>query len=227
MENLSTTIGSKGIIKRNEYVRILVQCLYSLGYEKSAACLELESGISCISSEFKLLESLVLGADWEGCIENLYGIKEMTDDKRDDALFLVSKQSVLECLLRGDDSLALSLLRKQISKLKVGKEKAHMLAFTLFSLGEIGLNNVLNDVDIFLELRRNLINELEKLLPPPITVPERRLEYLVDKVVGSQIDSCIYHNSLDPLSIYKDHRCGRDKIPTETVQVCEFNLFHV
>lgn len=220
MENLTTMIGTKGLIKRHEFVRILVQCLYSLGYEKSAACLELESGISCKSSEFKLIESLVLDADWEGCIENLYGIKGMTEEQRDAALFLVSQQFLLECLGRGDDSLALSLLRKQISKLKVGREKVHKLAFSLFSLGELGLDKVHgDDGDVFQELRRSLINELEKVLPPPITLPDRRLEYLVEKVVGSQIDSCIYHNSLDPVSIYKDHRCGRDQIPTETVQI--------
>ncbi|CAI9287668.1 unnamed protein product [Lactuca saligna] len=69
------------------------------------------------------------------------------------------------------------------------------------------------------ELRRNLVNELEKLLPPPITVPDRRLEHLVERVVGSKIYSCIYHNSMDPVLIYKDHFCGRDKIPTKTIQI--------
>ncbi|XP_024982023.1 WD repeat-containing protein WDS homolog [Cynara cardunculus var. scolymus] len=219
MENLSMVIGSKGLIKRNEFVRILIQCLYSLDYEKSAACLELESGISFKSAELKLLESLVLSADWEGCIDSLYGIRDMTDEQRDAALFLVSQQYLLESLGRGDDSLALSLLRKQISKLQVGREKVHKLAFSLFSPGELGLNEVHEDGDVFQKLRRNLINELEKLLPPPITVPDRRLEHLVEKVVCSQIDSCIYHNSLDPVSIYGDHRCGRDQIPTETVQI--------
>lgn len=219
MENLPTMIGSKGLIKRHEFVRILIQCLYSIGYEKSAACLESESGISCKSSEFKLLESLVLDADWEGCINNIYGITELTDEQRDAALFLVCQQFLLECLGRGDDSLALSVLRKQISKLQVGKEKVHKLASSLFSLGELGLDKVHDGVDVFQELRKKLINELEKLLPPPMTLPDRRLEYLVDTVVGSQLDSCIYHNLADPVSIFKDHRCGRDQIPTETVQI--------
>ncbi|KAI3760218.1 hypothetical protein L1987_50609 [Smallanthus sonchifolius] len=219
MENLTTMVGPKGVIKKHEFVRILIQCLYSLGYDKSAASLESESRISCKSSEFKRLESLVLGADWEGCIANIYGIKEMTDEQRDTALFLVSKQYFLECLGRGDDSLALSLLRKQISKLQVGREEVHMLAFGLLSLGELGLNKVHDDSDVSQELRNFLINELGKLIPPPITVPDRRLEHLVERVVGSQIDSCIYHNSLDHVSIYKDHRCGRDQIPTETVQI--------
>lgn len=218
MENLATKIGPKGLIEKDEFVRILIQCLYSLGYEKSAACLELESSISYKSAEFKLLESLITDADWEGCINTLYGIKNVTDEQRDTSLFLVSKQCLLECLGKGDDSLALSLLRKQISKLQVGREKIHKLAFSLFSLGD-GLDKVHDDSDVYQELRRNLVNELEKLLPPPITIPDRRLEHLVDRVVGSQIESCIYHNSLDPVSIYKDHSCGRDQIPTETIQI--------
>ncbi|KAI3770171.1 hypothetical protein L6452_01294 [Arctium lappa] len=74
------------------------QCLYSLDYEKSAACLELEFDISCKSAELKLLESLVLSADWEGCIDSLYGIRDMTDEQRDITLFLVSQQFLLESL---------------------------------------------------------------------------------------------------------------------------------
>lgn len=223
MESSTTMIGPKGVIKRHEFVRILIQCLYSLGYDKSAACLESESGISYKSSEFKMLESLFLGGDWERCIDKLYELKEMTDEQRDAALLLVSRQYFLECLGRGNDSLALSVLRERISKLQVDRKEVHMLAFGFFSIGDFNWKDIDYDSDVFQELRSYLFNEVGKVIPPPITVPDRRLEHLVEKVVSSQIDSCIYHNSLDQVSIYKDHRCGRDQIPTETIQVRKFN----
>lgn len=93
----------------------------------------------------------------------------------------------------------------------------HKLAFGLISLREIGLVKIENEV--IHEMRKRLIAELEEVLPPPITLPERRLEHLVEMVVSSQINSCIYHNSFDAISLYEDHHCGRDQIPTETIQI--------
>lgn len=210
-------LGPKGLIKKHEFVRTIIQCLYSLDYKKSAVSLELESGISCKSMDFGLLESHILNGNWDACIDTLYGLNELTDETRASALFLVCRQRLLECLIHGDDSSALSVLRKQVSALQVGREKVHDLAFGLFSLKEMGLSKV--DGEVIIELRKKLLSEMEKLLPPPLTLPERRLEHLVEMAVSGQIDSCMYHNLVDPVSLYEDHRCGRDQIPTETTQV--------
>ncbi|XWS31349.1 hypothetical protein CRYUN_Cryun23aG0068800 [Craigia yunnanensis] len=60
--------------------------------------------------------------------------------------------------------------------------------------------------------------ELGKQLPPPIVLPERRLEHLVETSVTAQIDSCMHHNSQeDVVSLYEDHCCGRDQMATETI----------
>ncbi|KAA8550682.1 hypothetical protein F0562_002366 [Nyssa sinensis] len=217
MDNPPTMLGRKGLIRKHEFVRIIIQCLYTLGYKESAVCLESESRISYKSMEFGLLESQILNADWDGCIHNLYGIEDLMDETRSLALFLVFKQRLLEYLSRGDDSSALAVLRKQISALHLGSEKVHNLAFGMLSLKEVGLGKI--DDDVIHELRERLLVELEKLLPPPIIFPERRLEHLVETAVNAQIDSCIYHNSFDMISLYQDHHCGRDQIPTDTVQI--------
>lgn len=217
MENRPTMLGPKGLIKKHEFVRTVIQCLYCLGYKKSAVSLELESIISCKSMDFGLLESHILSGNWDACIDVLYGLDELTEEIRASALFLTCRQSLLECLIHGDDSSALSALRKQISALHLGREKVHKLAFGLLSLKEMGLGKV--DDAVIIESRKNLLSEMEKLLPPPLTLPERRLEHLVEMAVSGQIDSCIYHNSFDPVSLYDDHRCGRDQIPTETIQI--------
>ncbi|PKI76851.1 hypothetical protein CRG98_002837 [Punica granatum] len=76
----------------------------------------------------------------------------------------------------------------------------------------------MND-NVVQELRRQLLIELEKLLPPPIALPGGRLEHLIETAVTSQFDLCMYHNSLGEASLYEDHSCGRDQMPTETVQI--------
>ncbi|KAK9726460.1 hypothetical protein RND81_05G216900 [Saponaria officinalis] len=221
MENNSccTMLGPNGLIKKHEFVRILIQCLHSLGFHKSSSCLESESGISYKSKEFESIESEILNAKWEDCIKSLHGIKGLTDEMRCSSLFLVVRQYLLECISYGDDSTALGILQKRVSSLKMGTEKVHSLAFSmLLSKGkDVGVLGEMSD-DV-VELRKKLSVELEKLLPPPVTLPERRLEHLVESAVSSQIDSCLYHNSLGPVSLYEDHCCGRDEIPSETVQI--------
>lgn len=212
----STVLGPKGLIKKHEFVRLIIQCLQYLGFHKTSSCLELESGVSCKSRDFEVLETEILNANWEGCIKSLEGMKGLGDETRSSALFLVLKQCLLECSSHGDDSSALTVLQKQVSGLKLEAEKAHSLALGLLFTKEKCVGEVNNDVT---ELRRKLLLELEKVLPPPITLPERRLEHLVETVVSSQVDSCLYHNFPGAVSICEDHCCGRDQIPRETIQI--------
>ncbi|RAL42214.1 unnamed protein product [Cuscuta campestris] len=204
-------LGEKRLIKKRELVRLIIQSLYSLGYRKSGECLESESGISCKSAEFGALESKVVDANWDGCFELINGLEGLADEQRASALVLVLQQCLLECLKNGDDSAALKLLRKQIARLKVGKENVSRLAYELISPKESGTDLVSN-------MREKLVTELENVLPPPITLPPRRLERLVEMAISSQIDSCIYH-SISSVSLYEDHHCDRAQFPTRTSQI--------
>ncbi|XP_021722150.1 WD repeat-containing protein 26-like [Chenopodium quinoa] len=212
----SRVLGSKGLIRKHEFVRIIIQCLLSLGFAKSASCLESESGISCKSKEFEVIESEILNSKWDECLKFLNGIKELSDETRSSALFLVIRQYLMECLSHGDDSTALAFLQKRVSSLKLGTEKVHNLALDMLINKDASVIETNGNV---YELRKKLLVELENLLPPPITLPERRLEHLVETVAASQIDSCLYHNFSGAVSIYEDHCCGRDQIPNETLQI--------
>lgn len=229
MENSSTTLGTHGLIRKHEFVRVIIQCLDSLGYRKSASFLESESGISYKSLDFEMLKSQILCGNWDGCTDTLNEIK-VKDEIRASALFIVFEQCLLECLNHGNDAMALAILRKVVSALRLGKDKAHSLAQSILSLRDTEFGKM--DDNIVQESRKKLLVELEKLLPPPIMLPERRLEHLVETAVSAQIDSCMYHNTLGAVSIYEDHCCGRDQIPTETIQVCfasdlNFMVFYV
>lgn len=217
-ESLSSVLGSKRLIKKHEFVRLIIQCLYSLRYGKSASCLELESGVTFKSVDFELIESQILSGNWDDCIHTLGTFKNLTDETRASALFLIFKQCILEYLHHGDDSLALSVLRKEVSALQVGRDEVHNLARCILYMKELEVGKT--DDNVVCELRKKLLKELEKLLPPPYVLPERRLEHLIESAVLAQIDSCMYHNSSDAVSLFVDHLCGRDEIPTETVQVC-------
>ena len=217
METPLVNLGSKKLIKKHEFVRVIIQCLYSLGYRKSAVCLESESGISYKSNEFETLESYIRDANWDACIETLNRLNGLTNETRASALFLVLKQWFLEYLNLGEDSLALEILQKKMSGLEVGRDKVHRLAFGLLSLKELGLDK--EDPNGIYEFRKELLTELEKVLPPPITVPERRLDYLVEMAVWSQLEKCVFHNSVDAITLYEDHHCDSSQFPSKTIQV--------
>ncbi|KAJ4957264.1 hypothetical protein NE237_014047 [Protea cynaroides] len=217
MENSPVHLVPKGIIKKHEFVRVIIQCLYSLGYKKTASQLESESGISYKSSEFTMLESQILNANWNDCITTLIALEDLVEDIRASASFLIFRQCILEFLNRGDDFSALAVLRKHISALGADSEKVYKLVSSIISSEEMKLGGM--DDSLTRELRWRLLDELERLLPPPFAVPERRLEHLVEKALTAQMDSCVYHNSSDAISLYEDHCCCRDQIPNETVQI--------
>ncbi|MCH84681.1 WD repeat-containing protein 26-like [Trifolium medium] len=115
----------------------------------------------------------------------------------------------MEYLNRGEVTLALDVLRKRVSALRVDRCEVHSLANALLSF---------NDGDVVCDLRGKLLMDLEKVLPPPVSVPDGRLEHLVETTVTAWVDSCLYHSSANPISLYEDHHCGRDQFPTTTTQ---------
>ncbi|KAK4492451.1 hypothetical protein RD792_003261 [Penstemon davidsonii] len=217
MDNSEKMIGSKGLIKKHELIRIIVQCLYSLGYRKSAICLETESCIYDKSPEFESLESHILNARWDECIDSIDKINGLTHETRASALFLVLEQCLLEFLNSRHISLALDVLREKVAVLAIEKEDVRKLSYSLLSVKELDFS--CKDHDVVHGLRKRLISQLEKMLPPPIILPERRLEYLVEMAICAQIDGCLYHSSSDMISLYRDHFCKRDQFPTETIQI--------
>lgn len=204
-------LGPKGLIKQQEFVRIIAQSLYSLGFRNSAASLELESGIPFKSVKLTCLETLIKTANWDDCVNFLRGLEGFPDEDRASALFLISRQRIWECLNGGDEARALAVLRKQMEALGVGRERE--------SVHRLGLEVVFPREGDVARLRGELLQEVERLLPVPVTVPEGRLEHLVEMAVEGQLVGCVYHNSPEEVSLFKDHRCGRDRIPTNTIQV--------
>ncbi|RVX16209.1 Lipoyl synthase, chloroplastic [Vitis vinifera] len=64
-----------------------------------------------------------------------------------------------------------------------------------------------------------ILEKLQKLFPAAIMIPEKRLEQLVEQALDVQRDACAYHNTLDSeLSLYSDHHCGTNHIPSQTLQ---------
>ncbi|KAF7833435.1 WD repeat-containing protein 26-like protein [Senna tora] len=205
-------IGSKGVIKREEFVRIIAKALYSLGYKKSGAYLEEESGIALHSSVVNLFMQQILDGHWDESVATLHNIGLADESIVRSASSLILEQKFFE-LLEGEKVMdALKTLRTEIAPLCINSSRLRELSSCFVSPHDI----------VKARSRSKLLEELQKVLPPTVMIPDRRLEHLVEQALILQREACIFHNSMDKeMSLYSDHQCGKDQIPSRTLQILE------
>ncbi|KAI4324858.1 hypothetical protein MLD38_030308 [Melastoma candidum] len=216
---------SKGVNRRVEFVRIIAEALYSLGYEKSGARLEQESGISLHSAEVNQLMQQIVDGLWDESVDTLQKIGIPEESVIKFASFLLLEQKFLELLDQGKIMDALKTLRAQITPLQIKDSRVRELSSYICSpsLGAPVGSHGKNSGDICrAKSRTKLLEELQNLLPPAVMIPERRLEYLVEQALVLQGAACFFHNSVDKeMSLYSDHQCGKDQLPSQTLQILQ------
>ncbi|XP_068654312.1 WD repeat-containing protein 26 homolog isoform X2 [Aristolochia californica] len=215
-------VGSKGVIKRVEFVRIITKALYSLGYQKSGKLLEEESGIPLHSSMVNLFRKQVLDGQWDASVSTLQKIGLSDENILKSASFLILEKKFFELLENDKVMDALKTLRSEIVPLGINTKRIHELSGCLVCPAPCEMLGLNSQDFIKVNLRLKLLENLQNLLPPTVMIPERRLEHLVEQALNVQREACVFHNSLDSsLSLYSDHQCGRDQIPSQTVQVLQ------
>eukprot|EP00246_Nothoceros_aenigmaticus_P008830 TRINITY_DN2392_c0_g2_i2.p1 TRINITY_DN2392_c0_g2~~TRINITY_DN2392_c0_g2_i2.p1 ORF type:complete len:271 (-),score=42.43 TRINITY_DN2392_c0_g2_i2:100-912(-) len=213
------TVGSRGQIRKVEFVRIITQALYTLGYNKAAALLEEESGISLQSTIITEFRNQILAGRWDQSVGLLQNVGPLDLATLKAASFLILQQKFLEYLDHGDVGGALKTLRTEISPLDINIQRVHELASCIVCPSREDLLDKSEWRGPGAISRLRLLVELQELLPPSIMIPEKRLEQLVDQALEVQREACIFHNTCDnALCLYVDHRCGREQIPTRTLQ---------
>ncbi|MFS8012091.1 putative transcription factor interactor and regulator LisH family [Helianthus anomalus] len=191
----SEIIGSKGI-KKVEFVRIIAETLYSLGYIKTGACLEEESGIPFHSPAVGIFIQQILDGKL-GCNSNFFGITDASIVKS--ASFIILQPNSLNFWIMK------SQWRTQISPLSINSNR-----------------------EAKPKARSEILEELQNLLPPTVMIPDRRLLQLVEQALDLQREACVFHNSdVGETSLFTDHHCGRDQIPSQTIQVRAIFVLHL
>lgn len=216
-QGIKESVGSKGIIKRSEFVRIITKALYSLGYERSGAILEEESGIPLYIPMVDSFMQQVLDGDWDGSIASLHKIN-ISDEVLKLASFLILEQKFCEYLEKDKVVDAVHTLRTEITPLKIKSKRVHELSICIICpshLSQSSMNHTFNS-------RPKLLEELHKVLPPTLMIPDGRLEHLVEQALNVQREACYFHNALDTcLTLYTDHHCRKDQIPSQTTQILQ------
>lgn len=214
-------VGSKGVIKKVELVRVISEALYSLGYSKSGACLEEESGIPFQAPVVDLFMRQILEGQWDESVSLLHKIGVIDETVIKLASLAIFEQKFFELLDDGKIMDALKTLRTEITPTCIKYERVRELSSFVLSPSQ----NLLDETSSKgskPESRKKLLEKLRNLLPPTVIVPEKRLVHLVEQALVLQKDACKFHNSsVGKMSLLADHQCGRDHIPTRTLQVLQ------
>uniref|UniRef100_A0A5B6Z3S3 Putative WD repeat-containing protein 26-like n=1 Tax=Davidia involucrata TaxID=16924 RepID=A0A5B6Z3S3_DAVIN len=213
-------VGSKGVIKKQEFIKIITRALYSLGYDRTGALLEEESGIRLHSSAVNLFMQQVLDGKWDESLATLHTINLSDETIVKSASFLILEQKFLELLKEEKVMAALGTLRNEIVPLSIDADCVHKLAGCILSPFQRVAPELSSQDNVGTNSRSRFLEKLQKLLPAAVMIPERRLEHLVEQALYVQRDACVFHNTLDSeLSLYSDHQCGRNQIPSQTLQI--------
>ncbi|XP_060209675.1 WD repeat-containing protein 26 homolog [Lycium barbarum] len=206
-------VGTKGVVKKAEFVRIIAEALNSLGYMKTGAYLEEESGIPLHPSPVNLLMQQILDGKWDESVATLHQIGLVDGKIVKLASFVILEQKFFELLERGKITHALKTLRTEIAPLCINNDRVRELSLCIISPSQQVVK---------IKSRTKLLEEMQRLLPPSVMIPEKRLIHLVEQALQLQLESCMYHNSLaTEMSLLTDHECGIDQIPSRTLQILQ------
>ncbi|CAG8545721.1 3038_t:CDS:2, partial [Scutellospora calospora] len=203
----ASTLATLQNPRREELVRLMVQAMQDMGYSKSAAQLEKESGFLLESSAVAKFRDGVLKGDWD-LVESLFPTLEL-DQNQDIVVvrFLIRQQKYLELLERREIKLALYTLRSELTPLAFNTERLHLLSsFIMYSNAE-DLRRRAEWDGASGSSRQKLLLEIQKSL--------------LEQATTFQRISCLYHNSDKYISLYSDHVCDRSQFPSKTTHIFE------
>jgi WD repeat-containing protein 26 len=214
--------------------RILIQGLLDMGYNGAAASLSHESGfelespsvaafrIAILEGQWTEAENLLLGSHDGGRGDGPYdrlednGLVLAEGADRGQMLFWMRQQKFLELLEHRELSLALMVLRQELTPLNHDVHQLHLLTSLLMCPKE-DLRAQAHWEGTIEESRRALLQELTRCISPSVMIRDHRLAELLDQVKKSQINDCLYHNTSLTPSLYSDHLCDREDFPLRTM----------
>ena len=205
-----------------------------MGYDGAAGTLSHESGyelesssvaafrIAILEGQWTEAENLLIGSydggrgdgPYDGLEDNGLVLAEGAD--RGQMLFWMRQQKFLELLEQRELSLALMVLRQELTPLNHDIHQLHLLTSLLMCPKE-DLRAQAHWEGTIEESRRELLQELTKSISPSVMIRDHRLAELLDQVKRSQINNCLYHNTSVTPSLYSDHLCDRDDFPLRTM----------
>jgi len=215
-------------VRRAELVRILIQSLDNLGYEKSREMLEKESGICMDSSDVILFKRFILNGNWKKSIEMLPKLPLRAGEHI--LKFEILKQKFLEYLCEDNINSAIQCLREEItSVVDLCKEKnqglrdsLHELTRKLLQDPDVLKKEYQGNEDSFQCSRELVLKKIMQQIDEHAATPESRLDTLLIQGLENQILRTPFRYAEKRcFSLLRDHDCEDVKIPTQSLHILD------
>jgi hypothetical protein len=234
-------LGARGLINREEYIRVLEEALTRLGHAGLAKQLEAETGVALSSAAAGALREAVLSGAWDAAAAALAALPARDAASAAAARWLLLRHKLRERLEAGDTAGALGVLRDQMAPHAPHAAALHAAAALLLCAddaqraaaeahadaadGTLAGAHTPPATPAASEASRGaLLRRLNELLHPSAAVPDGRLEALLEQALCAQAASCMHHNAPPgsrPASLLRDHACGAGALPSRCAAVLE------
>lgn len=171
-------VGAQRRIRKVEFIRLIEQALYSLGYDKAAQELESESKVMLETGPVSSLRAAVVEGNWDESSKILRSLDDVTPELLRQAEFLLQQQKFLEFLEAGDTGSALVQLRARLTPLCRDRRRLHQLASWLMCTSREDLLARSGWTGKGSSSRLQLMLDLQALLPPTLMIPDRSVTFL-------------------------------------------------
>jgi len=220
--------------RTDEVVRLVTQALRDLGYENAANMLVQESGHDLESPSVAAFRNAVLNGEWPEAEALLLGSDDQVGFDQPpthnglplkegvlprDLRFAIRKQKYLELLEQHDAGSALMVLRQELTPLHTDVDSLHMLSGLILCPTAEDLRLQASWPGSGPASRKQLLADLSNAIHHSVIVPPHRLAELLGQVRQHQIERCLWHNPVEPSSLFVDHMCDKAQFPIQTVQV--------
>lgn len=209
-----------------DIVRLIGQHLKTVGLNRTAELLMVESGCRLDHPAAAKFRQHVMDADWTKADHDLQELKPLLENSQNltEMKFLLLEQKYLEYLEEGRVLDALHVLRNELTPLQHNTARVHQLSSYMMCSGTQELHSRTNWEGKGLKSRTALMDKLQTYLPASIMLPPRRLQALLTQAVELQAQKCSYHNTtvgmgLDTVSLLVDHCCPQEHFPTYCIQI--------
>jgi WD40 repeat protein len=210
---------------QKEVLRLIGQHLQSVGLNKTVDILIHESGCVLEHEQASNFRELIMSGKWSESLIALEKLKQYIEERDgiQQMKYLILEQKYFELIEDNHPMDALQCLRNEIQGLKIRTERTHELTTFLMFNSMKDMYKAANWSGKGFASRQNLMEKLQKYLPPDIMLPPKRLESLLSQAVELQQERCTYHVkpgklTLDDVSLLKDHACTKQTFPCVTIQ---------
>ncbi|EME31227.1 transducin family protein / WD-40 repeat family protein [Galdieria sulphuraria] len=201
-------------IPKDQFTRLVIQAIQSLGYPSVSKQLEEQSGLCALNGQVAEFCECIFSGEWSRAAQHVSHLGLEDVQALDKVRFLIYEQQYLETLENGEVESALHCLRSQVTPLCSDMKRLQRLTSLVMCKSSEDLRKQCAWNTTGPSRRRQLLEEIQRYIPPWILPPQRRLQGLVKQALEAQKKQSFYPYCTPPQpSLLEDLKYCPEKVP--------------